>query len=338
MGRPPPDLSASAARYRPTGHPSVCRTSSASSLSASSTPAPSIRTRASGSSIARSSTPISTTEPRARRLANGTGGWPREASTSWPPAGTWTASSAMASRHWWLWSRSVWSSANATGSTIPAMVVAMRRATVAATDVPGGARVRKTSTSIGWTRSRAAAIYARSTAGSLSSSSIETHATRRGVSSAHWLSSADLPYPGGPTTETTGASGEARSRSSRPARRTEPGRDVGGRSFDSSRRYDGPNQLAASDCAAGAPGDSTTPTSRRLSRTPEGFNGRRPRHARRSAAGHPPFTRRPGRGRSRWPARPPVPPSSPGRCPRSAPAPPAPPPPPRRWPRPPGRS
>ena len=32
---------------------------------------------------------------------------------------------------------------------MPASVAAMRRATVAATDVPGGARVRKTSTSIG---------------------------------------------------------------------------------------------------------------------------------------------------------------------------------------------
>jgi hypothetical protein len=60
--------------------------------------------------------------------------------------------------------------------------------------------------------------------------------------------------------ETTGRSGDARSRSNKAVRRTVPGRDSGGRSFDSSRRNDGPNQFAALDCGAGGPWDSTTPT------------------------------------------------------------------------------
>jgi hypothetical protein len=74
------------------------------------------------------------------------------------------------------------------------------------------------------------------TTGSLSRRSTETHPTRRSRRPLHWASRVDFPYPGGATTQMTGAAGAASSRSTSAVRDTIPGRADGDRSFDSTRK------------------------------------------------------------------------------------------------------
>ena len=91
----PPAIDASAARYRPTGQPSVRPTSSRTSASPRSTPDRASSTAASVGSIARSSIPISSSPPCARRRAVGSGRASRELIASCEPAGSSRASAAI---------------------------------------------------------------------------------------------------------------------------------------------------------------------------------------------------------------------------------------------------
>ena len=91
----PPTLATRAARYSPTGQPSVLRTSSRRFSSESSTPASASRAAASSSFIASSSAPISTMPPWARRRADGSGNSFREPMASCDPSGRPRASAAI---------------------------------------------------------------------------------------------------------------------------------------------------------------------------------------------------------------------------------------------------
>ena len=79
------------------------------------------------------------------------------------------------------------------GPLIDDITAATRRAIVTGTELPDGTRVRHASTSTGSIRSSAAAMYAISTAGSLSPGSRDTEATGRAARATHWASSVDLP-------------------------------------------------------------------------------------------------------------------------------------------------
>ncbi len=182
---------ASAARYKPTGHPSVCATSSRTTSSAGSTPAPSSSERASDSPIARSSTPISRMVPSARRRAEGSGSWLREPTASCDPAGRPKTSCVTASRHSRLVTISRWSSTIVIGPPIPAMAEASRWGPLVA--ALEEATVRNTAGLIGSIRSTAAATWVSRTAGSLSRSSAEIHPTRGALRSAHCARSVVLP-------------------------------------------------------------------------------------------------------------------------------------------------
>ena len=189
----PPAFSASAARYRPTGHPSVRRTSSTTSVVPSSTPAAASKACASGSFMARSRTPISTTVRRERSNAVGRGGFPRVATASCEPSGSRVASSAMASRHSGFSSSSAWSSTRRNGAVRDVSVDEIRLRALAAVAAPGDSRLRKTPASTGSSWSRATAALVSRTDVSLSSRSIETQASLRCSLVAHWASNVVLP-------------------------------------------------------------------------------------------------------------------------------------------------
>ena len=174
----PPACNARAARYKPTGHPSVRSSRRSSSASLRCTPAPSSRRRASGAFIASSSTPTSTTSPPTRRRAIGSGGSARVASASREPAGRCRATSAIVSRQSSLWSDSTWSRTRTTGSFIAEIAPATRDAT-AATERPP-TEGRRSSEPIGSIRSSAAAVYDTSRPRSLSCRSSDSQANREG--------------------------------------------------------------------------------------------------------------------------------------------------------------
>jgi hypothetical protein len=78
------------------------------------------------------------------------------------------------------------------------------RDSAAAVDCAGEVSARRNLGSIGSIRSSATAASVRSTKGSLSRSSIETHATSRSCCAAHCANTVVLPYPDGATADTTG--------------------------------------------------------------------------------------------------------------------------------------
>ena len=199
------------------------------------TPAPVSSAAASALSIASTPTPISATAPRARSAGSGSVVADREATTSWACGGRWSASSPMASRHCGFHNTPSSSSTSVTGSAIDDSVAATRRATIAATEPPGPARVCSTRRSLPPTCRRAAPRYWSRMAGSLSSSARVSHATLRSDPPTHCPITVDFPYPAGATTETTGASAAARRWASAADRSTVPARDAGGRSFASAK-------------------------------------------------------------------------------------------------------
>ena len=82
------DRRASAAKYSPTGHPSVCSTSAATTTGSKRTPQASKRLAASPASMARSSIPISTRFPCDRSSGVEMGSGFRDASATQEPAGS----------------------------------------------------------------------------------------------------------------------------------------------------------------------------------------------------------------------------------------------------------
>ena len=151
----PPAFIARAARYSPTGQPSVRRTSSATSASGSSMPTARNSEFASGWVIDRSSTPTSTKPPCERSRAAGSGKASREPMAICEPSGSPTARAATASRLWRFVTASRWSRTRDTGWFMPAIAAASRRGPlISASDA---ATVRNTAGSIPSIRCNAAA-------------------------------------------------------------------------------------------------------------------------------------------------------------------------------------
>jgi hypothetical protein len=198
-----PALSASAARYSPAGHPSVCRTSASASLSVTSTAAPATRRRASLGVIASSSTPISSILPWIRSREIGIGTASREPNASRQPLGRRNANSASAAQHSWFRIASTWSSITTTGLSTSANADTSSGTT--ARSPPARASSSEAAPFTGASRCSAAMIAVHNVAGSLSESSQETQATRGARRCAHWAIKVVLPYPGGATIATTDA-------------------------------------------------------------------------------------------------------------------------------------
>jgi len=154
----PPSRRYSAARYSPTGHPSVRSCSAATSSSPTVTSAARSNAAASPRVSARSAGPTSVIRPSARSLAIRSGGAVRPASASRDPAGTCSASTESAARHSELCSRCTSSRASTTGEVIDSNAAPNRGTTEPGTELTGEASASNTRWPTGSTWSSACAM------------------------------------------------------------------------------------------------------------------------------------------------------------------------------------
>ncbi len=192
----------SAASATPAAHPSVRSRRASASFSESSRPPRAATARVSSLSSASSVAPTSVRSPLARRRPRRIPGSPRVISTSCEPAGTRSAMNARIERLLLAVIRSTSSSTSRNGSR--SLRSASKSGSTAST-IPGDRRdsVSARSPRRGLIRSRAAAIRASSTTGSLSPRASCTQLPGRGSRALHCATSVDLPYPAGAETSTT---------------------------------------------------------------------------------------------------------------------------------------
>ena len=169
----------------------------------------------------------SSNRPPARRAAIGSGGCTRPARTTVDPGVRCSASAPTASAASPGRSRSALSSTRTTGCAIVLSIDPIRGTAAVQTDGAGDRSASTTIGSMGLIWPVAAAMWVSRTVGSLSRSSIETHANGRGSRLAHWLRSVVFPKPAGATTVTSGTDEAPRRRFTRAVRTTLPVRGTG---------------------------------------------------------------------------------------------------------------
>ena len=178
---------------RPAGQPSVRRTSSTTSESASSTPVARSKTCASRRLRASIFGPISKSRRLARSRAIPNGGVARPAMTSSEPSGIWSASVETASTDSCDRSRSAPSSTITKRRSIEATAAARRGTAVLQMVGSGETSASSAERSIGSTPASAIARCRSRMTGSLSRESIDTHANGRSSRTAHCARSVVFP-------------------------------------------------------------------------------------------------------------------------------------------------